>query len=549
MSEIKEELYISEKTFEEMRNLLYLKFYMSSPVDDKMKVKLLLPEGLSYLPQLRLLQWDAYPLEYFPSRFRPECLVELNMSHSKLKKLWSGVQPLRNLRIMNLYNSRNLEVFPNLTEAINLNTLDLGWCESLVELPSSIKNLQNLNWLEMSCCKKLEIVPTNINLASLEFLHLRYCTRLKTFPEISTNIRLLKIKGTAITEVPPPVEYWSKIEEICMERTKVKRLVHVPYVLERLCLRGNIELESIPSYLRYLRRLNMIDISYCINIISLPELPGSLSALTAVNCKSLQRLHGHFRNRSITMNFTNCLKLDQRAQEKIHQSIYINQSTYKVAILPGEQVPAYFPFQSTGNSIMIHSDKVDLSKFNRFKVCIVLGAGKAFQGCDIKFYKQLSCEPREYYVPKRLDAPFLESDHLCMCEFRLLPPHPPTQRELRRPIKMMMVSFEIRSPNGCEVKECGLQFLEPHETSQFRSLSAPYYFGSSWIGSGSSSSSIEEVMHADQEETSSDIEETIHGEKEGIRGNKSVRRWNKVGAKKMRLSLECLQPSLEKDST
>ncbi|EOA19850.1 hypothetical protein CARUB_v10000100mg [Capsella rubella] len=531
MSEIKEELYISEKTFEEMRNLLYLKFYMSSHVDDEMKLKLLLPEeGLSYLPQLRLLQWDAYPLEFLPSHFRPECLVELNMSNSKLKKLWSGVQPLRNLRTMNLYNSRNLEVLPNLLEATKLNTLNLGWCESLVELPSSIKNLQNLFLLEMSCCGKLEIIPTNINLASLEFLHLRYCTRLKTFPEISTNIRLLKIKGTSITEVPPSVQYWRKIEEICMERTKVKRLVHVPYALERLCLRGNRELETLPRYLKYLPRLHMIDISYCINIISLPELPGSVSALTAVNCESLQRLHSHFRNRSITLNFTNCLKLDQRAQEKIHESVYINQSAYQVALLPGAQVPTYFTYRSTGNAIMIHWDKLDLSKYNRFKVCLVLGAGKRFQGCDIKFYKQMLCKPREYHVAKRLDTPILVSDHLCMCEFGLLPPHPPTQRELLRPIKMMMVSFESRGFDKCQVKECGLQFLEPHETSQFRSLSLHQYFGSS------SSSGNE-----DHEETSSDIEEIIHGDKEGSSRNKSVRSWIKVGAKKLRLSLDCLK--------
>ncbi|KAG7615567.1 Leucine-rich repeat 3 [Arabidopsis thaliana x Arabidopsis arenosa] len=557
MCEIKEELYISEKTFEEMRNLLYLKFYMSSPIDDNMKVKLKLPEeGLSYLPQLRLLHWDAYPLEFFPSRFRPECLVELNMSQSKLKKLWSGVQPLRNLTRMNLNSSRNLEILPNLMEATKLKTLDLGWCESLVELPSSIKNLQHLSWLEMSCCKKLEIIPTNINLPSLEVLHFRDCTRLQTFPEISTNLRLLKIKGTAITEVPPSVSYWSNIFEICMERTKVKRLDHVPYDLEILCLRGNIELESIPRHLNLLPLLQMIDISYCINIISLPNLPGSVSALTAVNCKSLQRLDGHFRNRSISLNFINCIKLDRRAQDMIHQSIYINQSPYKVDVLPGDHLPAYFSYQSIGSSIMIHSDNIDLSKFNRFKVCLVLGAGKSFEGCDIKFYKRLFCKPREYYVRKRLDSPLLKSDHLCMCEFELMPPHPPTEWELLHPNEFLEVSFESRGYlDKCEVKECGLQFLEPHETSEFRYLSPHLYLGGSWIGN--SSSSIEEIIHVDQEESSSDseeiiyadqeesssgIEEIIHAEREGTNRRKSVMRWIKVGARKMGLSLECLKP-------
>lgn len=90
MCDIDEDLYISEKAFENMRNLLYIRFSRSNAADNN---KMKLPEeGLSYLPQLRLLQWDAYPLMFLPSRFRTECLVELNMSSSKLKTLWRDVQ-------------------------------------------------------------------------------------------------------------------------------------------------------------------------------------------------------------------------------------------------------------------------------------------------------------------------------------------------------------------------------------------------------------------------------------------------------------------------
>ncbi|XP_024013283.1 putative disease resistance protein At4g11170 isoform X2 [Eutrema salsugineum] len=282
MCDFDEDFYISEKAFENMRNLIYIRFYRSNEAD---KNKMKLPEeGLGYLPQLRLMQWDAYPHVFLPSRFRTECLVELNMSHSKLKMLWGdNAQPLRSLRFMDLSKSQNLEVIPNLLEATNLERLDLSWCESLVELPSSIKNLHKLTRLEMSCCTNLEIIPTNINLASLSHLHFRYCHRLKTFPEISTNITYLKIKGTAITEVPPSVRSWRRIEEICMERTKVKRLVHVPYILDALCLRGNTQLVSITNYLTQLRRLRMIDISFCVRIVSLPKLPNSVHHVTALN--------------------------------------------------------------------------------------------------------------------------------------------------------------------------------------------------------------------------------------------------------------------------
>jgi len=51
------------------------------------------PDGLEWISdKLRYLRWDGYCLESLPSNFCAEMLVELHLSHSKLKKLWDGVQ-------------------------------------------------------------------------------------------------------------------------------------------------------------------------------------------------------------------------------------------------------------------------------------------------------------------------------------------------------------------------------------------------------------------------------------------------------------------------
>ncbi|MCI02517.1 putative disease resistance protein (TIR-NBS-LRR class), partial [Trifolium medium] len=51
------------------------------------------PDGLEWLSdKLRYLQWDGYCLESLPSTFCAEMLIELRMTHSKLRKLWDGVQ-------------------------------------------------------------------------------------------------------------------------------------------------------------------------------------------------------------------------------------------------------------------------------------------------------------------------------------------------------------------------------------------------------------------------------------------------------------------------
>ena len=38
--------------------------------------------------ELRLLEWHKYPLASLPSNFKPDNLVELNMSNSCIKHLW-----------------------------------------------------------------------------------------------------------------------------------------------------------------------------------------------------------------------------------------------------------------------------------------------------------------------------------------------------------------------------------------------------------------------------------------------------------------------------
>lgn len=90
MSEIEEELLISEKGFDKMTNLKFLKFYTNS--GDK-QAKVHIPHGLDYLcHQLILLHWEGFPMRCMPSYFFPIYLVELTMIDSKLVVLWSGIQ-------------------------------------------------------------------------------------------------------------------------------------------------------------------------------------------------------------------------------------------------------------------------------------------------------------------------------------------------------------------------------------------------------------------------------------------------------------------------
>ncbi|CAL9238473.1 unnamed protein product [Arabidopsis halleri] len=109
--------------------------------------------------KLESLDWSCFPMTSFPFINNLEFLVELRMLDSKLEKLWDGIKLLKNLKRMDLSNSKNLKELPNLSKATSLEELVLKRCSSLVELPSSVGNLTNLQELSLEGCSRLVSLP------------------------------------------------------------------------------------------------------------------------------------------------------------------------------------------------------------------------------------------------------------------------------------------------------------------------------------------------------------------------------------------------------
>ena len=82
------EMNISERAFEGMTNLKFLRF--NGPYGDQSD-RWCLPQSLYYLSRkIRLLEWNLFPMTYLPLNFCTEYLVELQMRDSKVQKLWEG---------------------------------------------------------------------------------------------------------------------------------------------------------------------------------------------------------------------------------------------------------------------------------------------------------------------------------------------------------------------------------------------------------------------------------------------------------------------------
>ena len=103
------------------------------------------------------------------------------------------VQPLTNLKEIDLQRSFQLNELPDLSNATNLKGLYLSYCQSLVELPPSCSSLDKLKDLWMDHCKNLQVIPAHMKLASLKRVSMKGCSRLRHIPFMSTNIRQMDI--------------------------------------------------------------------------------------------------------------------------------------------------------------------------------------------------------------------------------------------------------------------------------------------------------------------------------------------------------------------
>lgn len=230
----------------------------------------------------------------------------------------------------------------------SLKVLFLSDIPNMVALPFSIQNLYNLTDMKIIRCTDLEILPTGINLVSLERLNLNGCSRLKTFPDISRNISSLYLQETAIEEVPPWTENFSK--------------------LKYLLMRGCSKLEYVYLNVSKLKHLELVNFSQCgaLSGADLSGYPSGIALEGEITGTESQASSSGLDNNvpKVEFSFINCFKLDEEA--------VLQQLSYEKLILSGEEMPLYFTHQTTGTSMAFPLVQTSHSPpFFRFRVCAV----------------------------------------------------------------------------------------------------------------------------------------------------------------------------------
>jgi len=315
-----------------------------------------------------------------------------------------------NLKYLKLGRSSHLVELPDLSNAKNLEAIDLRLCKGLISVHPSVFTLNKLEKLHLGGCISLVSFQSNIHLSSLRYLSLAGCIALKEFSVTSKEMIKLNLELTGVKQLPSSIGLQTKLEKLLLAHSSI---------------------ENLPESFKLLTRLRHLGLQDCRNLRSLPELPSSLITLDASGCVSLENVT--FPSTSLQMlkenktrvSFWNCLKLNEHSLIEIglnaqinmmkfaRQHISISRHHYDARgtyVYPGSSVPQWLVYRTTHDYMTIDLSSANHSSPLGFIFCFIVPQVPS-QGFILRFNISVDeCEDIQLY----LDRPGREirSDHV-----------------------------------------------------------------------------------------------------------------------------------------
>ncbi|PON67439.1 TIR-NBS-LRR-like protein [Parasponia andersonii] len=306
---------------------------------------------LKFPANLKWLQWKGCPLKHLPSDFCALGLAVLDLSDSKIKRVWGRYNKnmADNLMVLNLHGCFNLAAIPNLSGNRKLEKLILGYCVSLTKMDEHIGNMNTLIHLNLRGCSELNKLPTDVSgLKQLQDLILSGCSKLEELPENIGSMKSLKellLDETAIKNLPESIFRLTLLEKLSLNRcSNLKRL---PLCIGKLCSLKELSLngsglEELQDSIGSLANLEILSVMWCTSLSVLPDSIGSLKLLTellilASPIKELPDCVGTLPNlKELSMGKGQFLSTLPRSIEGLHSLVELQIEETSITHLPDQ---------------------------------------------------------------------------------------------------------------------------------------------------------------------------------------------------------------------
>ncbi|PRQ22129.1 putative leucine-rich repeat domain, L domain-containing protein [Rosa chinensis] len=193
------------------------------------------------------------------------------------------MQPLCNLKTINLSHSLNLVSTPNFKGMPYLEFLYLEGCIRLNEVDPTIEVLGRLTVLNLKDCKNLLHFASSVGgLKSLKVLNLSGCSKVNKLPYDMCHLECLEelyLNGTGIKGLPTSTEVIERLNVLNLK--DCKNLVRLPSSvgglksLQYLNVSGCSKLDKLPDELGHVACLEKLDVSGT----GIREVPSSIGLL------------------------------------------------------------------------------------------------------------------------------------------------------------------------------------------------------------------------------------------------------------------------------
>ncbi|KVI05554.1 Leucine-rich repeat-containing protein [Cynara cardunculus var. scolymus] len=236
--------------------------------------------SIGYHERLVFLAMDyCTSLELFPPIFRMKKLETLILSHCRNLCTFPEIQTSMDNLVKLSFRRSGIEVVPSSIGQYcnNLVSLDLRWCRYLHSIESNFHLLKHLQFLSLKGCDQLKNIPTEglfdveccLNVFSLSCSNLQRGA-VNEFLGFPRFLRRLSLGGCNLVD--------EDISTVFCEELSNLRVLDV----------SRNEFSRLPSSLSQLPHLKFIDVSFCYNLVELPDLPSGISILIAEGCRSLK---------------------------------------------------------------------------------------------------------------------------------------------------------------------------------------------------------------------------------------------------------------------